>query len=539
MDYIFLFLVTFVLGFWIFKKMKDWKDLPPGPWGLPIIGYLPFIDKVHPHLTLTNLTREYGPVYAISMGSVYTVVLSDQKLVREAFSKDNFSGRAPLYLTHGIMHGNGIICAEGSLWKDQRKLITMWLKSFGMSKHSVSRDKLEKRIASGVNELVQNVEDASGSPIDLSKWIMDSLGNVVNDIIFGYKFPPDSKTWLWLREIQEEGCNEMGVAGAVNFLPFLRFISPSIQKTMQVLLRGQVQTHRLYASIIARRRKMLGIESPAGAVFEKHRGLLDEHPEGFIKCVKYSKYATNTEEHYFDPNTLIPFEDECILDNFVKEQKRRYDNNEEAAKYMTDEQLLFVLTDMFGAGIDTTAVTLSWYFIYIALYPEEQDRVRKEILSVYPEECEVDSTKLPYLMATICETQRIRSIVPVGIPHGCMQDTYLGNYRIPKGTMVVPLQWAIHMDPNVWENPNEFKPIRFIDEQGNLIKPQEFIPFQTGKRMCPGDELSRMITAGFVVRFLRAFKVSLASEKPTDFEMLGTVGVTLAPPHALFRCETI
>ncbi|VVC92469.1 unnamed protein product [Leptidea sinapis] len=107
------------------------------------------------------------------------------------------------------------------------------------------------------------------------------------------------------------------------------------------------------------------------------------------------------------------------------------------------------------------------------------DRVRKEILSVYPEECEVDSTKLPYLMATICETQRIRSIVPVGIPHGCMQDTYLGNYRIPKGTMVVPLQWAIHMDPNVWENPNEFKPIRFIDEQGNLIKPQEFIPFQT------------------------------------------------------------
>lgn len=49
----------------------------------------------------------------------------------------------------------GIICAEGNLWKDQRKLITTWLKSFGSSKHSTSRDKLEKRIASGVDELLE------------------------------------------------------------------------------------------------------------------------------------------------------------------------------------------------------------------------------------------------------------------------------------------------------------------------------------------------------------------------------------------------
>lgn len=47
--------------------------------------------------------------------------------------------------------------------------------------------------------------------------------------------------------------------------------------------------------------------------------------------------------------------------------------------------------------------------------------MREEILSVYSEECEIDSSKLPKLMAAICETQRIRSIVPVGIPHGCLQ----------------------------------------------------------------------------------------------------------------------
>lgn len=107
MDFFLLWIVTFVLGYWIFKKIKEWKNLPPGPWGLPVVGYLPFIDREHPHLTLTKLAKQFGPIYGIGMGSIYAVVLSDHKLIREAFAKDTFSGRAPLFLTHGIMHGNG------------------------------------------------------------------------------------------------------------------------------------------------------------------------------------------------------------------------------------------------------------------------------------------------------------------------------------------------------------------------------------------------------------------------------------------------
>lgn len=541
MDFIFVYFFTFVLGYWIFKKIREFQNLPPGPWGVPLLGYLPFINANLPHLTMTELSKKYGPIYSIQMGSLFTVVLSDHKLVREAFAKESFSGRAPLYLTHGIMHGKGIICAEGPLWKDQRKLITSWLKSFGMSKHSMSRGKLEQRIADGVYELIDHVDStaSNGGPIDLPHMLTNSLGNIVNDIIFGYKFPLEDQTWRWFREIQVEGCHEMGVAGIVNFLPFLRFFSSSIRNIMKLIIRGQAQTHRLYASMIERRRKMLGLEKPAGCEHLPHKDLFKEHPKGWIKCITYSKQSSATDHHYFDPEILRVTEGECILDNFLIEQKRRFDAKEESMMYVTDEQLHYLLADMFGAGLDTTSVTLSWFLLYTAMHPEEQEIIRDEVLSVYPEETEIDSEKLPRLMAAICETQRIRSIVPVGIPHGCIQETYLAGYRIPKNTMVVPLQWAMHNDPDIWKDPEEFRPSRFLAPDGSLLKPQEFIPFQTGKRMCPGDELSRMLSAGFIARLLRRKRIKLAGKRPTDEQMQGIVGVTLAPPPVLYYCECV
>lgn len=107
MDLVLLFLILFVLGYWIFKKLKEWQELPPGPWGLPVVGYLPFLNPRQPHKTLTDLSKRYGPIYGIQMGNIYAVILSNHKLIREAFAKENFSGRAPLFLTHGIMKGNG------------------------------------------------------------------------------------------------------------------------------------------------------------------------------------------------------------------------------------------------------------------------------------------------------------------------------------------------------------------------------------------------------------------------------------------------
>jgi ecdysteroid 25-hydroxylase CYP306A1 len=103
---------AFLVGIFTYLWHITPRNLPPGPWNLPVIGYLAWLDPKFPYLSLTDLSRRYGPVFGLRLGNVYTVVISDAKLVKKIFNKDATSGRAPLYLTHGIMQGYGR-CTRG------------------------------------------------------------------------------------------------------------------------------------------------------------------------------------------------------------------------------------------------------------------------------------------------------------------------------------------------------------------------------------------------------------------------------------------
>lgn len=91
--HIFVVILVIVLILqWLLKYWNELRSLPPGPWGLPVIGYLPFMGQVK-HLDFMDLAKKYGSVFSAKMGNQLTVVISDYKLIRENFRKTEYSSR--------------------------------------------------------------------------------------------------------------------------------------------------------------------------------------------------------------------------------------------------------------------------------------------------------------------------------------------------------------------------------------------------------------------------------------------------------------
>lgn len=90
---------------------------------------------------------------------------------------------------------------------------------------------------------------------------------------------------------------------------------------------------------------------------------------------------------------------------------------------------------------------------------------------------------LPYTEAAIMEVQRYSNSAPVALPHRTQEEIILDGYVIPKDTMIVSNLYSVHHDPRYWKHPERFDPLRFLDANQTLLKPDGFAPFGIGKNM--------------------------------------------------------
>lgn len=233
-----------------------------------------------------------------------------------------------------------------------------------------------------------------------------------------------------------------------------------------------------------------------------------------------------------------------VLELFLKERHSRSNDQLQQDPQFGDSQLNHFIADLFGAGLDTTMTTIRWTLLYVALDPVVQKKLHQEFDEVLPEGADVTMEYydvLGYLRACIAEAQRIRSVVPMGLPHGTTSATDLADFHIPRNAMVLPLQWAVHMHPGEWPEPDLYKPERFYDEVAGAFsatnRQQHWMPFQTGKRMCLGDDLAKMLLFLLTGNLLRKFNMQLAGDGVTARKMLlrGVDGFTLTPAAHKFR----
>ncbi|KAM4696324.1 cytochrome P450 2A4-like [Rhinophrynus dorsalis] len=455
-------LIIFMLIFTTRNRKNRSYNLPPGPTPLPLIGNLLHIKKGETVKSFMQLAQKYGSVYTIYFGSRPVVILSGYQTVKEALidQGEEFSGRGKVFAWDKVTKGYGLLFSNGERWKQLRRFTLMTLKNFGMGKRSI-----EERVQEEARFMLAELKKSKKSLIDPTNILLQTVANVICSVVFGNRFEYTD-------------------------LQFLKLLN-MFNEDLQILSSAWGQLNELFPEI------MEYIPGP------HHK--LDKILNDLLQFVS-EKVQENKET--LDPTSPRDFID-CFL--IKMEQDRQNPTSEFEMR-----NFLFTVLNLFFAGTETMSTTLRHGLLILVTYPEIQAKVHEEIDRVIGQNrCPVieDRIKMPYTDAVLHEIQRFSDIVPMNIPHSVTKDTQFHGYTIPKGTKVYPLLTTVLHDPTQFATPDRFNPGHFLDDKGCFKKNEAFLPFSTGKRICPAEGLARMEIFLFLTNILQKFTVT----SPTHF----------------------
>ncbi|KAL0733078.1 hypothetical protein Bca4012_009288 [Brassica carinata] len=197
-------------------------------------------------------------------------------------------------------------------------------------------------------------------------------------------------------------------------------------------------------------------------------------------------------------------------------------SEDENAEYkITRNNIKAFLVELFFGGIDTSVNSVQWTMAEIINNPIIAERLREEVDSVVGKSRliqETDLPNLPYLQAVIKEALRLHPPAPI-IPREFNQGCTVGGFFVPEKTTLLVNVYAVMRDPNVWENPLEFKPERFLTSSGSGQEEErksqalKYLPFGSGRRGCPASSLAYMILGTTIGMLVQCFDWRIKGEK--------------------------
>ncbi|XP_057435520.1 cytochrome P450 76T24-like isoform X2 [Lotus japonicus] len=471
--------LTFFILRLLYNQTQNSSKLPPGPRPYPIIGNILELGT-NPHISLTKLSKIYGPIMTLKLGTITTIVISSPQLAKQVLQENGqtFSSRIVSHAVQAVEHQkcSAVWLPPLAKWRNLKRVCATKVFSTQMldSTKVLRQEKLK--------ELLDFVKEKSnkGEALDLGEAVFSTVLNSISNTFFSVDLTHSTcdeksqefKNIIW--KIMEYA----GKPNVADFFPILRPLDPQ------------------------------GVHAKMSHYFMKLLKIFD----GIIEERMYSR----TESKVCND----------VLDSLL------CNNVEETSSPLSCKEILHLFLDLFVAGIDTTSSTVEWAMAELLRNPNKLAKAKEELCEVVGEDAPLEEShisKLPYLQAVVKETFRLHPPAPFLLPHKCDEVVNISGFQVPKDAQVFVNVWAMGRDPTIWENPNMFEPERFlkceINFKGNNF---ELIPFGAGKRICPGLPLAHRSVHLMVAFLLHNFEWKLADGlTPENMNMVEHFGLTL------------
>lgn len=459
-----------------------YKEIPTAPSAIPYFGHLFSLGEFQGP-TVTKWSEELGPIFKLNMGRQTWMVISDPFLAHEIFvTKGSATIDRPIhtffdYYTHG---GKGISFANAT--KNWRKSRTAALSVLAPQRVNDLTDVTLFEADNLVQDLITRT--SLHGQVDPSSSLQAASLNVVLLTCFGKRV--ESVEDQLFKDIMNSVVKTVKYAGSEGslsqYLPIFGLVDALVGKK------------RIFSDYISKVRDPL-----------------------FSRLIKE---ATSGDK-------------DCLVKRFLE-----FD--------LDEKDLIVIMSDFLAAGSDTISVTLSWLFVILVSRPDIQQKLRDEIdtftkshdgrLPTFEER-----NQLPYLIAVQKESLRFRSITVFGLPHRANKAFVVRDYLIPKDAVLVPNMIGMHMNPDIYDNPYEFNPDRFLNNTGTMlsaangnIADRDQYNFGWGRRICPGIHLAEvemfhMCTRIFANCVIAAKLDKNGNEVPVDINAARNCGIVLTP----------
>lgn len=448
---------------------------PPGPNVSPYVGNYAVVFGKNRVKVFSQLRRTYGDVFSVYFGKQLVVVLNGYDTINVALAKnaEKFHTR-PVFAYQLLTQGdNGLIFGEVRQWPKRRQFLMEGFHKFALDSKAMP---IEERIHIELEDLVIEFSAAGGKAVDLNDYYMHFLGNFLSGIIYGKRFiKGDEQLEVVISHTRE--MSDIFWHGVERLLAFPWMLD----------LPGQKLKVNQYIAWAEEKKQLFK------TLYEKHILLHNEQ------------------------------ELNSMFDYFVSKSWESPD------AYSLDE-LFAMQLELTSAIIDPCHETLNWIILELLHNPDLQSKLHMDIDRVIgnrPVKLE-DRDKLTLVRATILETLRLRNPMPFAIPYAVQEDVDFLGFKIPANTVIIPNLMSIFMDSNLFRLPQKFLPDRFLNGEGKIEVPPEFIPFSVGHRACIGQSMGRMVLFLTVTTLLQNFRFEPEEgQRPPSLD---------APIGPIYRC---